>query len=168
MILHETGLDLVCLKTDKPAGARLRRFLVKDVLPKLRRGEPVLPGAPADVSPMLPGPAPALAPVAPVAPPEPDPLAHAARLLDRAQQDMTFLSRFGVSGERSIALVRGGVEANLAAAWHEINGAAWMQDRAGELAALSARRLRLSQACEAIPVMPPPPTLPPAEKGDAS
>jgi len=41
-ILYETGMDLVCIKTEKPAGQRLRRMLVTEVLPKLRRGEPIL------------------------------------------------------------------------------------------------------------------------------
>jgi prophage antirepressor-like protein len=50
-ILYESGLDLVLIKTDKPIGGRLRRFLVSEVLPKLRRGEPVLPSAPAPVPP---------------------------------------------------------------------------------------------------------------------
>lgn len=44
MVLYEAGVDGVCLKTDKPDGVRLRRFLRRDVLPKIRRGEAVLPG----------------------------------------------------------------------------------------------------------------------------
>ena len=47
MILYESGVDLVCLRTDKPLGRKLRRFLVAEVLPKLRRGEPVLPSGAA-------------------------------------------------------------------------------------------------------------------------
>lgn len=43
MVLYEPGWDLVCTKTDKPQGKKLRRFLVDHVMPKLRRGEPVLP-----------------------------------------------------------------------------------------------------------------------------
>ncbi len=38
-ILFESGVDLVCLKTDKPMGRKLRRFMVDVVMPKLRRGE---------------------------------------------------------------------------------------------------------------------------------
>lgn len=40
-ILYESGFDLACLRTEKPVGLRLRRFLVDEVLPKLRRGETV-------------------------------------------------------------------------------------------------------------------------------
>lgn len=43
MVLHESGIDLVCIKTEKPLGKKLRRFLADEVLPKLRRGEPILP-----------------------------------------------------------------------------------------------------------------------------
>ena len=43
MVLYESGLHFVCVKTEKPLGKRLRRFLVDEVLPKLRRGEPILP-----------------------------------------------------------------------------------------------------------------------------
>jgi prophage antirepressor-like protein len=39
MILYESGVSLVCVKTNKPEGMALRRYLVDDVLPKLRRGE---------------------------------------------------------------------------------------------------------------------------------
>lgn len=41
VVLYEPGIHLACLKTDKPAGKRLRRHLVEDVLPKLARGESV-------------------------------------------------------------------------------------------------------------------------------
>lgn len=44
-ILYESGWDLVCIKTEKPEGVRLRRRLADEVLPKLRRGEAVLPAA---------------------------------------------------------------------------------------------------------------------------
>ncbi len=40
-ILYESGVDLVCIKTDKPLGKKLRRFLADEVLPKLRRGEAI-------------------------------------------------------------------------------------------------------------------------------
>jgi prophage antirepressor-like protein len=36
-ILYESGLNLVCIKTEKPTGKKLRRFLAKDVIPALRR-----------------------------------------------------------------------------------------------------------------------------------
>lgn len=39
IMLLEPGLDLVLLKTSKEIGRRLRRFLVDEVLPRLRRGE---------------------------------------------------------------------------------------------------------------------------------
>jgi prophage antirepressor-like protein len=42
-VLYESGIDLVCIKTEKPLGKKLRRFLADEVLPKLRRGEPILP-----------------------------------------------------------------------------------------------------------------------------
>jgi prophage antirepressor-like protein len=41
MVLFESGLHLVLLKTRMPSGRRLRRFLVTEVLPRLVRGEPV-------------------------------------------------------------------------------------------------------------------------------
>lgn len=41
MLLTESGVDLVLLKTEKPVGVRLRRFLVDEVMPKLRRGETI-------------------------------------------------------------------------------------------------------------------------------
>jgi prophage antirepressor-like protein len=40
-ILYESGWDIVCIKTDKPEGVRLRRALADKVLPRMRRGEPV-------------------------------------------------------------------------------------------------------------------------------
>jgi prophage antirepressor-like protein len=43
MVLYETGMDLACQKAQTEAGARLRRYLADEVLPKLRRGEPVAP-----------------------------------------------------------------------------------------------------------------------------
>lgn len=42
-VLYETGFDLVLIKTDKPAGKTLRRLLITEVLPKLRRGETIAP-----------------------------------------------------------------------------------------------------------------------------
>jgi prophage antirepressor-like protein len=43
LLLTESGMDLVCIKTSKEVGKRLRRFIVDHVLPKLRRGIPVEP-----------------------------------------------------------------------------------------------------------------------------
>lgn len=43
MVLFESGFDLACLLCRKPAGRRLRRFVASDVLPRLRRGEPITP-----------------------------------------------------------------------------------------------------------------------------
>lgn len=37
-ILYESGVDLVCLKTEKPLGKTLRRFMADKVMPGLRRG----------------------------------------------------------------------------------------------------------------------------------
>lgn len=45
MVLYETGLDLVCLKTEKPLGKKLRRMIAEEILPRLRRGEAIVPGA---------------------------------------------------------------------------------------------------------------------------
>lgn len=42
-VLFESGFDLVLVKTEKPAGRALRRLLVTEVLPKLRRGEAIVP-----------------------------------------------------------------------------------------------------------------------------
>ncbi len=42
-ILYESGLHLVCLKTEKPLGKKLRRFLADEVMPKLMRREPITP-----------------------------------------------------------------------------------------------------------------------------
>jgi hypothetical protein len=36
MILYEPGINMVCMKTDKPAGRALRRWLASDVLPSIR------------------------------------------------------------------------------------------------------------------------------------
>lgn len=47
MVLTESGVDVVCIKTEKPLGKKLRRFLVAEVMPKLRRGEPILPNGSA-------------------------------------------------------------------------------------------------------------------------
>lgn len=65
VILYESGLHLALLKTRKPAGRRLRRFLATEVLPKLARGAKVVeaPGAPP-VLPVTPPARPELAPVA--------------------------------------------------------------------------------------------------------
>lgn len=45
MVLTESGLYLVAIRTEKALGVRLRRWLARDVLPKLARGETV--GGPA-------------------------------------------------------------------------------------------------------------------------
>jgi prophage antirepressor-like protein len=51
LVLTESGLYAIALKTEKSLGVRLRRFLVDEVLPKLARGEsvgsskPTLPSA---------------------------------------------------------------------------------------------------------------------------
>jgi hypothetical protein len=45
IVLFERGVDLVSTKTDKPLGASLRAYLVDEVLPRLRRGEAVVPVA---------------------------------------------------------------------------------------------------------------------------
>ena len=54
MLLYERGLDGVIMKTDKPAGVRMRAWLRDEVLPKLRRGEGVPAAEPAPVQPELP------------------------------------------------------------------------------------------------------------------
>lgn len=41
LMLLEPGLDLALVKTHKPIGKRLRRFLVDEVLPRLRRGQAI-------------------------------------------------------------------------------------------------------------------------------
>lgn len=64
MVLYESGWDIVCTKTEKPEGVRLRRFIVENVLPKLRRGMAVEPIAPA----LPPAPSTALVLAAPAAP----------------------------------------------------------------------------------------------------
>ena len=46
LVLYESGVDLVALKTEKELGKRLRRLLADEVLPKLRRGENI-PGTSA-------------------------------------------------------------------------------------------------------------------------
>ncbi len=44
-VLYESGFDLAALLTRQPLGRQLRRMVVELVLPKLRRGEPVLPSS---------------------------------------------------------------------------------------------------------------------------
>jgi prophage antirepressor-like protein len=53
IVLTEAGVHLVCIKTEKPAGKRLRRWLAREVLPAIRRtGGYQAPGAaPAPVDP---------------------------------------------------------------------------------------------------------------------
>jgi prophage antirepressor-like protein len=53
MVLYETGLDLVCLRTERPLGKKLRRMIAEEVLPKLRRGDTILPAG-AAAPPALP------------------------------------------------------------------------------------------------------------------
>ena len=43
MVVFETGVHLVLAKTNKPAGKRLRRFLVEEVLPQIARDGAYLP-----------------------------------------------------------------------------------------------------------------------------
>lgn len=43
MLLTESGLDMVLIKTDKEIGKRLRAFVVDVVFPKLRSGETIAP-----------------------------------------------------------------------------------------------------------------------------
>ena len=43
MLLFQPGIWVVCLKTDKPAGVRLRRFLVDEVLPQISHDGAYLP-----------------------------------------------------------------------------------------------------------------------------
>lgn len=56
MILFESAVDGVALKTDRPAGVQLRRWLRDEVLPKLRRGEGVPAEAPAKAREVPPAP----------------------------------------------------------------------------------------------------------------
>lgn len=53
MLLYERGLDGVIMKTNQPAGVRMRAWLRDEVLPKLRRGEgvPAVASVPAPVPP---------------------------------------------------------------------------------------------------------------------
>jgi len=46
-ILYESGLHLVCLKTEKPLGKKLRRFLADEVMPRLMRREAIGVALPA-------------------------------------------------------------------------------------------------------------------------
>lgn len=43
LVLREPGLNKVCLLTKMPLGVELRRFVAEEVMPKLSRGEPILP-----------------------------------------------------------------------------------------------------------------------------
>lgn len=47
IVLYESGVNLACIKTEKPVGRALRRFLATHVLPKLRVGESIHPPAKA-------------------------------------------------------------------------------------------------------------------------
>jgi prophage antirepressor-like protein len=40
LVFFESGFDLVCIKTTKPIGKRLRRFWADEIAPRLRRGQP--------------------------------------------------------------------------------------------------------------------------------
>jgi hypothetical protein len=65
MVLFESGIDLVCQKTDKPQGVELRRHLADKILPRLRRGETITAKEAAQVplfAPAVPPPSEALAP----------------------------------------------------------------------------------------------------------
>ncbi|WP_437796461.1 hypothetical protein [Sorangium sp. So ce693] len=50
LVLFEPGVNLVSLKTEKELGVKLRRLLADEVLPKLLRGEPILPAVPPPAS----------------------------------------------------------------------------------------------------------------------
>lgn len=52
-VLFEPALYLVCIKTEKPLGVKLRRFLSDEVLPKLSRGETIAPSAPSIARPEM-------------------------------------------------------------------------------------------------------------------
>lgn len=43
LILYEPGLNKVCLLTTMPLGKQLRRFVAEEVMPRLARGEAILP-----------------------------------------------------------------------------------------------------------------------------
>lgn len=62
MLLYESGVDTVLVRTDKPEGWELQRYLIKNVLPKLRRGQAIVPAGR-----QLPDPAPAALPAPPSA-----------------------------------------------------------------------------------------------------
>lgn len=53
VMLLEPGLDLVLVKTHKEIGRRLRRFLVDEILPRLRRGEAIGAKKPVPATIML-------------------------------------------------------------------------------------------------------------------
>jgi prophage antirepressor-like protein len=46
LVLTEEGVNLVCIKTEKPAGKALRRWLAREVLPQIRRTGAYAPAAP--------------------------------------------------------------------------------------------------------------------------
>ncbi|MHA2333066.1 MAG: BRO-N domain-containing protein [Candidatus Hodarchaeales archaeon] len=46
MVLYESGVNMVCLKTRKPAGSKLRRWLAREVMPQIRKGEISLQNTP--------------------------------------------------------------------------------------------------------------------------
>jgi prophage antirepressor-like protein len=52
-VLYETGLNLVCLKTERPMGKHLRRFLAAEVMPRLTRGQPINPGPSPEAAAMM-------------------------------------------------------------------------------------------------------------------
>jgi prophage antirepressor-like protein len=60
VLLTRSGADLVCMKTDKPVGRKLRRWIVDVVFPALRAGESVslATHSPADLTPPRPRPQP--------------------------------------------------------------------------------------------------------------
>ncbi len=43
LVLFESGVHMVSLKTEKELGVKLRRLLADEVLPRMLRGEPILP-----------------------------------------------------------------------------------------------------------------------------
>lgn len=46
-VLYEPGFYLICFRTHLPLGVKLRRVMADDVMPKLMRGEPVIPATAA-------------------------------------------------------------------------------------------------------------------------
>lgn len=58
LVLTESGVNLVCIKTEKPAGRALRRWLAREVLPSIRQTGAYQQPASAPVSPSASSPSP--------------------------------------------------------------------------------------------------------------